>query len=82
MPPGQRIIPIHHRKLCKILEMDGCSFIRQEGSHMKYRKEQTDGRTLTITVPRYRSIPVGVIISILHQSRMSRERYFELMKEA
>ena len=79
MPTGERITPLHYRKLCKILEMDGCYFVKQEGSHMKYRKEQREGRTLTITVPKYKSITVGVIKSILHQSRMSRERYFELM---
>jgi predicted RNA binding protein YcfA (HicA-like mRNA interferase family) len=56
MPPGRRITPLHYRKLCRILEMDGCSFVKQEGSHMKYRKEQGVGRTLTITVPRYKSI--------------------------
>lgn len=82
MPPGQRIVPLHYRKLCKILEMDGCYFIKQEGSHMKYRKEQEMGRTLTITVPRYKSIPVGVIKSILHQAKMSRDRYFELQDRA
>ena len=79
MPTGRRITPQHYRKLCRILEMDNCYFVKQEGSHLKYRKEQIEGRTLTIIVPRYRSIPVEVIKSILHQSRMSRERYFELM---
>ena len=82
MPTGRRITPQHYRKLCRILEMDGCYFVKQEGDHMKYRKEQREGRMLTITVPRYRSIPVGVIKSILHQSRMSRERYFDLMNKA
>ena len=81
MPTRQRIAPIHHRKLCKILEVDGCYFVKQEGSHMKYRRDQREGRTLTITVPRYKSIPVGVIKSILHQAKMSRERYFELIDE-
>lgn len=79
MPTPRRITPQRYRTLCKILEIDGCYFVKQEGSHMKYRKEQTQGRTLTITVPRYKSVPVGVIKSILHQARMSRERYFELL---
>jgi len=79
MPTSRRITPQHHRKLCRILEMDGCYFVKQVGSHMKYRKEQARGRTLTITVPRYKSVPVEVIKSILHQARMSRERYFELL---
>jgi len=43
--------------------------------------EQKEGRTLTITVPRYKSVPVEVIKSILHQAKMSRERYFELLNE-
>jgi len=79
MPTSQRITPQHHRTLCRILEMDGCYFVRQEGSHLKYRKGQARRRTLTITVPRYKSVPVEVIKSILHQARMSRERYFELL---
>jgi len=79
MPTPRRITPQHYRTLCRILEMDGCYFVRQEGSHLKYRKEQTRGRTLTITVPTYKSVPVEVIKSILYQARMSRERYFELL---
>lgn len=81
MPYGQKMTPQDYRKLCKILEMDGCYFVNQEGSHLKYRKEQKEGRTLTITVPRYRSVTVEVIKSILHQAKMSRERYFELLRE-
>ena len=80
MPVPRRLTPQHHRKLCRILEMDGCYFVRQTGSHLKYRKEQVRGRTLTITVPRYKSVPVEVIKSILHQAKMSRERYFELLE--
>jgi predicted RNA binding protein YcfA (HicA-like mRNA interferase family) len=80
MPNEQRITPQDYKMLCKILEMDGCYFVNQEGSHLKYRK-QNEGRTLTITVPRYKSVPVEVIKSILHQAKMSRERYFELLKE-
>jgi hypothetical protein len=46
------------------------------------RKEQKEGRTLTITVPRYKSVPVEIIKSILHQAKMSRERYFQLLKQS
>ncbi len=81
MPSEQRITPQDYRKLCKILEMDGCYFVSQEDSHLKYRKEQKEGRILTITVPRYRSVPVEVIKSILHQAKISRERYFELLRK-
>jgi len=81
MPTEQRLTPQDYKKLCKILEMDGCYFVNQEGSHLKYRKEQKEGRTLTITVPRYKSVPIEVIKSILHQAKMSRERYFELLNE-
>jgi predicted RNA binding protein YcfA (HicA-like mRNA interferase family) len=82
MPIEQRMTPQDYKKICRILEIDGCYFVNQEGSHLKYRKEQKEGRTLTITVTRYKSIPVEVIKSILHQAKMSREKYFELLNKA
>jgi len=81
MPIEQRMTPQDYRKLCKILEKDGCYFVKQEGSHLKYRKVQEKGRVLTITVPRYKTIPVEVIKSILNQAKISRERYFELLDQ-
>ena len=81
MPAEQRITPQDHRRICRVLEMDGCYFVKQEGSHLKYRKEQREDRILTITVPRDKSIPVEVIKSILHQAKMSRERYLELLNK-
>ena len=74
MPTEQRITPQDHRRICRVLEMDGCYFIKQEGSHLKYRKEQREDRI-------YKSIPVEVIKSILHQAKMSRERYLELLNK-
>lgn len=79
MPIEQRMTPQDFRKLCRILEIDGCYFIKQEGSHLKYRKDSENGRTLTITVPRYKTIPVEVIKSILNQAKISRQKYFELL---
>jgi predicted RNA binding protein YcfA (HicA-like mRNA interferase family) len=76
MPTGQRITPQDYRKLCRILEKDDCYFVKQEGSHLKYRKVQEKGR-----VPRYKTIPVEIIKSILNQAKISRERYFELLDQ-
>jgi len=50
VPNEQRITPQGYKTLCKILQMDGCYFVNQEGSHLKYRKEQKEGRTITINV--------------------------------
>ena len=59
-------------------KQDGFRFDRQEGDHLIYVKP---GVRLPIMIPIYRAIPVFIIKNLLRTSGMSRERYFELLKE-
>lgn len=60
------------RIIIKILEENGFIFIKQRGSHRKYRKlHGTD--TLTVIVPAdKKEIPTGTFKSILRQSKLQR----------
>lgn len=74
----QRITPIHYRKLVRVFEKDGWYKVKQRGSHMAFKKEETPGK---VVIPRYKVIPVFIIKKNMEIAKMSRERYFELLKE-
>jgi predicted RNA binding protein YcfA (HicA-like mRNA interferase family) len=71
-----RIVPIHHRKLVRVLEMEGFIFVRERGDHMIFTKS---GVLRPIVVPRYDALPVFIIKNVLRTAQISRERYLELM---
>lgn len=72
------IRPIHFAHLIRIFERDGFLFDRQEGDHKIYIKH---GVRRPIVIPMYRDVPVFIIRNLLRTSGMSRDRYFELLKE-
>jgi predicted RNA binding protein YcfA (HicA-like mRNA interferase family) len=71
--------PVHFQELVRVFERDGFQFDRQSGDHKIYVKS---GVRRPIVIPMYRAVPVFIIKSLLRTSGMSRERYFELLKEA
>jgi predicted RNA binding protein YcfA (HicA-like mRNA interferase family) len=71
-----RIIPIHYRKLVRVLESEGFVFVRERGDHMIFTK---DGLLRPIVVPRYDALPVFIIKNVLRTAQISRERYLELL---
>jgi predicted RNA binding protein YcfA (HicA-like mRNA interferase family) len=71
-----RIVPIHHRKLVRVLEMEGFIFVRERGDHMIFTKS---GVLRPIVLPRYDALPVFIIKNVLRTAQISRERYLELM---
>jgi predicted RNA binding protein YcfA (HicA-like mRNA interferase family) len=74
-----RIVPIHYRKLVRILEMEGFSLARERGDHMVFTKP---GVERPAVVPRYDPLPVFIIKNVLRTARISRERYLELLDRA
>jgi predicted RNA binding protein YcfA (HicA-like mRNA interferase family) len=70
-----RIVPIHYRKLVRVLEMEGFTFVRERGDHMIFTKT---GVLRPIVVPRYDALPVFIIKNVLRTAQISRERYLEL----
>jgi len=62
----------------KIFLKDGFVFDRESGDHRAYVK---DGILRPVIIPRYDEIDKDIILSNMKTARMSRERYFELLKE-
>jgi predicted RNA binding protein YcfA (HicA-like mRNA interferase family) len=74
-----RIVPIHFRRLVRVLELEGFILVREHGDHMIFRKE---GIERPIVVPRYDPLPVFIIKNVLRTARISRDRYFDLLERA
>jgi len=73
MPPR----PLSSREVLRTLAHEGFIFISQRGSHAKYRKSK-HGETVTVIVPtRKREIPTGTVRSIIRQSHLPKEIFFD-----
>jgi predicted RNA binding protein YcfA (HicA-like mRNA interferase family) len=73
-----RLTPIHYRRLIKIFEKDGFTFLRQKGDHRSYSKP---GVKRPVIIPEYNPVPVWIIERNLKTAGMSRQRYFELLEK-
>ncbi len=73
-----RLTPIHWKILECIFQLDGFRFVREESDHRCYVKE---GINRPVVIPTYREIDVNIIQSNMRTARMSRERYFQLLKK-
>jgi predicted RNA binding protein YcfA (HicA-like mRNA interferase family) len=73
------IRPVHYEQLVRVFEQDGFRYDRQVGDHLMYVKPAI---RRPLVIPMYRSVPVFIIKNLLRTSGMSRERYFELLKES
>lgn len=71
------IRPVDYRTLARVLEQDGFTFNRQHGDHLIYTKA---GVKRPIVIPLYKEIPVFIIKNLLRSAEMTRERYFDLLK--
>ena len=61
--------------MVKALERAGFTVVHQRGSHLYL----TDGEH-RLTVPRHIAIKRGTLLSIIHQSGLSREEFIKLLK--
>lgn len=62
------------RDVCKILEAEGFSVVRQRGSHIVMQKA-SDGTTTTVPVPDHPELKTGTLSSIIRQSGLSRSLF-------
>ncbi len=62
------------KELCKFLEKEGFTFVRQKGSHRFYR--HVDGRTTVVPMHSNKEIKRGLLKAILDEIHMSREDFF------
>ena len=74
MPP---LRPVDYRTLARVFEQDGFTFNRQHGDHLIYTKA---GVKRPLVIPLYKEVPVFIIKNLLRSAEMSRERYFDLLK--
>jgi predicted RNA binding protein YcfA (HicA-like mRNA interferase family) len=73
-----RIVPVHYRKLVRVLEREGFTLARQRGDHLVFTKP---GISRPVVVPTYTPLPVFIIRNALRTARISRERYLELLEQ-
>lgn len=73
----QALRPVGYRMPAKVFELDGFVFDRQHGDHLIYTKP---GILRPLVIPMYKELTVFIIKNLLRTARMSRERYFELLR--
>ncbi|WP_415206593.1 type II toxin-antitoxin system HicA family toxin [Rudaea sp.] len=72
-----RMVAISHTLLAKIFIADGWVYKRTKGDHDVYTK---DGFIRPVVIPRYEEVGVDIITANMRTAKMSRERYFELLR--
>ena len=73
-----RITPVSWKTLECIFVKAGFSFSRQKGDHRCYVK---DGILRPVVIPTYNKIDVEIIKYNMKTASMSRDQYFEFLKE-
>ena len=74
----QHLIPIHYRKFSKFLEYTGCEFVRQNGSHLIYRRSDLKR---PIVFPASKELSRTVIFSNLKTLNIPKEKYLEILEK-
>ncbi|MBN1763563.1 MAG: type II toxin-antitoxin system HicA family toxin [Methanomicrobia archaeon] len=74
----QKIKPLPAKTVIKALEKRGFKQLRQKGSHLFMR--HPDGRTTLITVHTGEDIGKGMIRKIIHDAKLTREEWLELLE--
>ncbi len=75
-----KITPVRYRTLIRIFELDGFTVKRQKGDHIVMTKPGVLRPVVITTSPR--KVPVTHIRTNLTTAGISRDRYFELLKQA
>jgi len=68
--------PISLSLILKVLHKKGFFFVRQKGSHARFRKKSNPIRNVTIKMSK-KEIPYGTFQSILLQSGLKESDFFE-----
>lgn len=73
-----KISPQPHSVLRKVFELDGWTYIGTTGDHIQMKKT---GYLRRIVIPKYKEVPVFIILNDLRTAKISRQKYFELLKQ-
>ena len=74
-----RIIPVDWKTLVRVFELYGCEYKRKKGSHHILI---CPGAKRAVVIPEYNEIDVEIIRNNMKMVDMTREEYFELLKQA
>jgi predicted RNA binding protein YcfA (HicA-like mRNA interferase family) len=61
-------------EICKLLEKQGFTVVRQRGSHILMQKS-VNNSTITVPVPNHKEIRIGTLQSIIRQSNLPKELF-------
>ena len=76
---GQKIVSIHYSLLIKVFELDGFAIRRKKGDHVIMTKPGVKRPLVIKTGPKL--VPVTHIRTNMTTAGMSREKYFELLRQ-
>ena len=62
------------RQVVKVLENNGFVFVSQKGSHLKFRKNAIQTKTVIVPADK-KEIPIGTLHSIIRQSTLSKQAF-------
>ena len=71
-----KLIQIPGKDMCKLLEKLGFEKILGKGSHVRYK--HSDGRRTVVPVHANEKLGKGLLIAILNQIKLTKERFEEL----
>jgi len=74
-----RIIPVDWKTLVRVFELYGCEYKRKKGS---YHILICPGAKRAVVIPEYNEIDVEIIRNNMKTVDMTREEYFDLLKQA
>ena len=77
-PLMPKITPISATRLRKLFEKAGFHCVRIEGDHFVYTKR---GLQRPVVIPNWNELPVFIIKNNLRTANISRDEYFELLKQ-
>lgn len=76
---------VNYRKVVKLVEKLGYSFVRQTGSHMRFMKLLESGEEHHITIPQHDELKKGTLNDILsriaERNRMDKDVLIEMLNE-
>lgn len=73
-----RLTPVHWKKLKCVFEKAGFKENRTLDSHISFTKK---GISRPILIPKYNSVGVDIVKSNMKTAGMSRDEYFNLLKQ-
>lgn len=74
-----RITPVHYRKLARVFEKKGFTYLRTQGDHLVYGKS---GIVRPIIIPMYKEIPEFIILRNLRTAGITRKEYLKILEKS